>query len=76
MGGLGPPGCRCQRVQWCGWPRLSGVLSVGEFNRMAEEDSGHLFFMNCLWRMRRKGLQSSHPLPDYRNMLEKCENTG
>lgn len=27
-------------------PQWSGVLSVGGFNLMAEEDSGHLFFMN------------------------------
>lgn len=47
---------------------------VGGFRGVAEEDSCSLFPMNRLWRMRRKGPQSSRSLPDYRNMLEKCES--
>lgn len=73
---------------WLAFPRVSLPASemvwltpggqgapVGGFRGVAEEDSCSLFPMNRLWRVRRKGPQSSCSLPDYRNMFEKCENT-
>ena len=53
-----------------------GVAPVGGFGVTVEEDSCSLLSMNWLWRVRRKGPQSSRSLPNYWNKFERCENTG